>query len=541
MSDEEFDPDVLAAIEASKKELDPDPDVAAALAASMSEVSGQEENCSLSWDQAQNSSFANTTGGTLQQNGDDGENRSFENSPASNTDAPDLLDPLNNQLEDKPEEACVETSAPDHLEPTDDPLPEENPLLDIDEKNVTDQSDGDCTEGTSQSFIEKINSSSNQEPDTEPDQPKEYFKKKRANSAATIAEGQTTVKRVKCEEDVDIQNNSEKSEVEVKKESPVKLENEVKSERDCSKIEDRIFSCSSTNHTFDTLGELVLHRFENLDSKTKPSYLDIAENVLVRLAQESGSSKTDIYECMMRDYSKYVVESPTESKQLLSRALTGGVPIGRLREKKPSSKNGELFYSLSSLKDRRKVRDRWKKDERSVEYKDVKSIAKGSKEFLEIQAKLNKFNLSLYGIPESHSRKSENKESDEDIEVLDEKITEKAKLRAEHRKKLIAQRRAQKLAASKTVIRVNSDKGKQLLRKIVATGSVPSQSAKIKSKSAYKYQKGDDSDEDLLSCSICMSSFWYPNQTFEHMKSVHNVDNPEKFLKQKTKLNAKKR
>ena len=91
------------------------------------------------------------------------------------------------------------------------------------------------------------------------------------------------------------------------------------------------------------------------------------------------------------------------------------------------------------------------------------------------------------------------------------------------------------------MIRVNSDKGKQLLRKIVATGSVPSQSAKIKSKSAYKYQKGDDSDEDLLSCSICMSSFWYPNQTFEHMKSVHNVDNPEKFLKQKTKLNAKKR
>ena len=92
-----------------------------------------------------------------------------------------------------------------------------------------------------------------------------------------------------------------------------------------------------------------------------------------------------LFQCMMRDYSKYVVESPTESKQLLSRALTGGVPIGRLREKKPSSKNGELFYSLSSLKDRRKVRDRWTKDERSVEYKDVKSIAKGSKEFLEIQ------------------------------------------------------------------------------------------------------------------------------------------------------------
>merc|ERR1712045_657749 len=98
--------------------------------------------------------------------------------------------------------------------------------------------------------------------------------------------------------------------------------------------------------------------------------------------------------------------------------------------------------------------------------------------------------------------------------------------RAEHRKKLIAQKRRQLAmqreaakAGPKTVIKVNSAQGKNLIRKIVATGSVPKQAMKSRAK------KSSREDEDTnLTCPVCLSSFWYPNQTHEHMKNVHNIE-----------------
>ena len=44
--------------------------------------------------------------------------------------------------------------------------------------------------------------------------------------------------------------------------------------------------------------------------------------------------------------------------------------------------------------------------------------------------------------------------------------------------------------------------------------------------------KDDDNDEDLT-CTMCLSSFWYRNELIDHMKNTHNVEKPEKHLKAK--------
>ena len=87
---------------------------------------------------------------------------------------------------------------------------------------------------------------------------------------------------------------------------------------------------------------------------------------------------------------------------------------------------------------------------------------------------------------------------------------------------------------AKTVIRVNSAQGKQLLWKIALTGSIP-KSATVLSKPAAKKDDDDSDDDSQLTCSICLSSFWYANQTYEHMKSAHSIENPEKFIKDRSK------
>ena len=97
-------------------------------------------------------------------------------------------------------------------------------------------------------------------------------------------------------------------------------------------------------------------------------------------------------------------------------------------------------------------------------------------------------------------------------------------MRLMNKKKVIA-----KGDGAKTVIRVNSAQGKQLLRKIASTGSVP-KSATVLTKPAAKKDDDDSDDDSQLTCSICLYSFWYANQTYEHMKSAHSIENPEKFI-----------
>ncbi len=159
----------------------------------------------------------------------------------------------------------------------------------------------------------------------------------------------------------------------------------------------------------------------------------------------------------------------------------------------------------------------------------------------------------MEGGSRSKPKPKKKEESDDEICVVEEKITDKTRRRAEQRKHLIEKKKEQrrreqralalKNAGPKTVIKVNSPQGKQLLRKIVATGSVPSSVVKTPPKKLFS-RPDDDDEEKGLTCPICFSSFWYPNQTEEHMKTAHSFDkgkpSPSKSKDMKPKLkNAK--
>ena len=44
-------------------------------------------------------------------------------------------------------------------------------------------------------------------------------------------------------------------------------------------------------------------------------------------------------------------------------------------------------------------------------------------------------------------------------------------------------------------------------------------------------KKAEETEDDDLTCSMCLSSFWYKNELLEHMKTTHNVDKTEKKMK----------
>ena len=122
-------------------------------------------------------------------------------------------------------------------------------------------------------------------------------------------------------------------------------------------------------------------------------------------------------------------------------------------------------------------------------------------------------------------------DSDDDIAIISEKITKP-------KKKI-------------TIVRVAPGKGKQtpigkkLPSSMVKVGSTTkSQSKLIRPKSLSStvdqvkkpspVAKIDDEDEEEdFSCRVCQAVFWFKGQLVDHLKSTHNVENPDKYLKTK--------
>jgi len=169
------------------------------------------------------------------------------------------------------------------------------------------------------------------------------------------------------------------------------------------------------------------------------------------------------------------------------------------------------------------------------------NIMENSGEFVAIKEKLEKYNIQVTTSvkkpepPRQPPTKGAKKrfDDDDDIEIVSEKITQKTKMKIAQKKKMAKMK-------PKAVIKVNSAQGKQMLKTIAKTGKVPkslSSSSTSSTTSVFSSSSGfgddDEEEEDNLNCPTCFSAFWYPSQTFEHMKSVHNIENPEKYMKEK--------
>ena len=90
---------------------------------------------------------------------------------------------------------------------------------------------------------------------------------------------------------------------------------------------------------------------------------------------------------MMSDHYELVPEEKKKASQILSRALSGGVHLGRLRETKKGGKGAANYWIVSKDK-RGLILEKWKKDKRTVQHRDSKGVVEGRKEFLEIKVGL---------------------------------------------------------------------------------------------------------------------------------------------------------
>ena len=103
-----------------------------------------------------------------------------------------------------------------------------------------------------------------------------------------------------------------------------------------------------------------------------------------------------------------------------------------------------------------------------------------------------------------------NNKDDDEIAVLDEKINPKTKMR-------LMQNKSKKMRTTSSV--------QEMLKRITEF----SQSANTVDAA------GEESDDDSdLTCSVCLSSFWYTRELQEHMRTDHGMDKQQAGDKQES-------
>jgi len=255
------------------------------------------------------------------------------------------------------------------------------------------------------------------------------------------------------------------------------------------------FDCGHCTFQSEILGELKLHQHTDHEEEgcAPPSYLDMAEAAIAKLGDRSGVEELTILKEVLFDHFDSIAEDKSRASQLLCQALRGGVKLGRLKVNR-RGKGNERYWLVT--KERMKlVVDKWRKYNKSVEFVDSPGKAKLSKarrvkNKIKIKSEIEKV------APEAMD------DSGSDIAILDESLTDKTKLRLMRKKFSISNVPAQRAQTSLSQ------------SKIVSPPSPP----------CPDMDTDEDDPTSLLTCPVCFFSFWYENQTVEHMNECHPHD-----------------
>lgn len=522
-SDVEYDPDILAAMEASLLEAESDDDDEAD--ENDTEEKGEKEKQPFM-------RFCNET--ELDSNDERSENGEvdgidIEEDDTGEIDAEDTgeIDPDDENenedeltLEGEPEigETPFDMDVEDY---------EENPLDDENEEGYDDplDEDGIGVDENTNGFLDQINSGYSAEVLNFPEPKKRgprgpYKKRKPANDSDAddfdpLQENKRTPKKPRLPKGAEV-----------------------------------YFKCNFCCFPFDTLGELKIHKYGDHEDQDKPSYLDLAEAAVVKLNRKSGVSKATILTEIMSDPS--VTDHIEMARQYLNKALRAGVQKGRLKQGQPGKKGAQSYWIVSKAQ-RREVLVKYNKNKKAVEFNDVddfsnpkaavqksfeRKVTARSYTTISITPKVDSIDTQPdpknFGRGKRTSRPSPrnfgeitlessgSSSSDDEIAIISEKITPKTKL------KLLQNQRRH---LSTMVKAGNANRGRKpntnFGRKIIQP-----QVKKPQPPPPPKEVDPFEDDEDLT-CRICLNAFWYKTQIVEHLKTVHSVQDPEGFLKEK--------
>jgi len=348
---------------------------------------------------------------------------------------------------------------------------------------------------------------------------------------------------------------------------------------------DTLFQCKEEGceeeFMSETLGDLRIHLHETHNGD-KPTYMDMAEAIVYKLNEKFGSSRTTILKNMMTEYGHWIELNQNQAKAQLKRSLDRGLEIGRVRNG-TLGKTGYLNIWLPNKDKRKTLVKKYNRKPSSVHFEDVPEEKYVEEEESHIiMPRL----LPRGGLDGPRSTRSGGggrstgrgrgrpaakapAKDDDDICVVEEKLTPLAKMKAKayaNAKAALAKKLPASFLKSGTtrMVRigpggvVRSEEGKIVttLGRLTGNTLVPPHNkkkmaaaaeheAKMKAAAAAAAAAAarkpvtsnplfkEDDDEEDLTCTMCLSSFWYRNELIDHMKNTHNVEKPEKHLKAK--------
>merc|ERR1719370_2859611 len=208
-----------------------------------------------------------------------------------------------------------------------------------------------------------------------------------------------------------------------------------------------VFKSPYSSLTFETIGQLNVHK-HSAHGEEKPSVLDMSEAVIARLQEKAGAPKDKILKEILSEFAS-IIEDPTKVTNQLGIALVEGIEFGRLRQGTSGKKNWNNYWLQENAKKRKTMMDKWLKDPSSVGDASTSggevtvNIVEGSGEFVAIKEKLEKYNIQVTtsvkkpNPPKQSPGKGTQKrfDDDDDIEIVSEKITPKTKMKIAQKKK----------------------------------------------------------------------------------------------------------
>jgi len=308
------------------------------------------------------------------------------------------------------------------------------------------------------------------------------------------------------------------------------------------------FKCNLCCFPFDTLGELKVHKYGDHEDQDKPSYLDLAEAAVAKLNKKGGVSKGNMLTEIMSDPS--VTDHIEKARQYLNKALRAGVQKGRLKQGQAGKKGAQSYWIVSKAQ-RREVLSKYNKNKKSVEFKDVDDFGMTKEPvFKPLVKKVTARSYASVSItptipavdtppdPKNFGRGKraskpsprnfgeitlESSSSEDEISIISEKITPKTKLKILHNQNRLPSTMV-KIGNAKNVKRTNAS----FVKKISPLQLKKPEPPKPPPKEIDPFE-----DDEDLTCRLCLNAFWYKPQVLEHLKTVHSVTDPEAFVKEK--------
>ena len=130
-------------------------------------------------------------------------------------------------------------------------------------------------------------------------------------------------------------------------------------------------------------------------------------------------------------------------------------------------------------------------------------------------------------------------DSDDEIMVVEEKLTPTARLKAKTRMNLLRsgfagiQKKIVKVGPGGIIRTADGKIISKLTKRPLANVTKMTAGMRPTASTSSSFKMGDSDDDDDLTCRICLSSYWYKNEVLEHLKSTHSIEDPEKYLREK--------